>query len=333
MFLVQTKPLDTLAEVQAALQSAIELEHATIPPYLTALYSLKEGTNQAIAAIISGIVFQEMQHMAIAANILNAIGGSPLIDDPKFVPHYPGGLPFHIGDRDGNHFEVPLKHFSLPLVRDVFMHIEEPDHPLSIPQRSVMFALTTGQDYQTIGDFYRALRGALKAEWFTGDPARQVGGVVAKVASLADAQSGIDLIVSQGEGTTTSPSDGKQVAHYYRFEEIANQLTLNTDPTVPVGYSFGPPPIPFDPDGVWVTIDNPTSAIYPPGAQARMRSDLFNNSYSDLLEALHATFNGAPGTLSGAIALMNDVKLQAIALMQIPLGNGLNAGPCFEYVP
>lgn len=331
MFLVQAKPLGTQTEVQSALQYAIKLEHATIPPYLTALWSLKDS-NQAVASIINGIVFQEMQHLAIDANILNAIGGAPSIDTPEFVPSYPGGLPFHIGDRNGNHFEVGLKHCSLDLVRDVFMHIEEPDQPLDIPIRSHLATLTADQEYRTIGDFYRALRAALKPEWFTGDPARQVGGVVNKVTSLADAQAGIDLIVLQGEGTTKSPSDGKEIAHYYRFEEIANQMTLTPNKTVPVGYSFGPPPIPFDPKGVWPTIDNPTSASYPAGSQARLRSDLFNGSYSDLLEALHATFNGAPGRMSDAVGLMYDVKLQAIALMQVPVGNGRTAGPCFEYV-
>ena len=34
------------------LQSAIELEHATIPPYLTALFSIAPNTNQAAAQII-----------------------------------------------------------------------------------------------------------------------------------------------------------------------------------------------------------------------------------------------------------------------------------------
>jgi len=333
VFLVQSKPLGSQAEVQAALQYAIELEHATIPPYLTALYSLKDGKNKAIADIISGIVFEEMQHMAIAANIMNAIGGAPAIDDPKFVPSYPGGLPFHIGDRNGNHFEVTLKHLTLDLVREVFMNIEEPDEPLVIPERSPMSAFTAQQTYRTIGDFYRALRNALKAEWFTGNPSRQLGGIVAKVTSLAEAQAGIDHIIQQGEGTTTSPVGGNEIAHYYRFEEIAKQMTLKPDPSVPViGYSFGPPPISFDPDGVWPTIDNPTSAMYPAGSQARLRSDLFNRSYSDLLEALHATFNGAPESLGKAIGLMNDVKVQAIALMQIPVGNGRTASPCFEYV-
>jgi hypothetical protein len=332
MFLVQAKPLGTQSEVQLALQYAIELEHATIPPYLTAYWSLKDS-NQAVASIIRGIVFQEMQHMAISANILNAIDGAPSIDSPVFVPKYPGGLPFHIGDRQGNHFEVGLKHCSLDLVRDTFMHIEEPDQPLDIPVRSHLAALTAEQEYRTIGDFYRALQGALKAEWFTGDPARQVGGVVDKVVSLADAQAGIDLIVRQGEGTTKSPADGKEIAHYYRFQEIVEQKTLAHDNSSPVGYSFGPPPIPFDPDGVWLTIDNPTSNSYTPGTQARLRSDLFNRSYSDLLEALHATFNGAPDRMDDAIGLMYDLKAQAIALMQIQLGNGRTAGPCFEYVP
>ena len=38
-------------------------------------------------------------------------------------------------------------------------------------------------------------------------------------------------------------------------------------------------------------------------------------------------------TQDKAIGLMNDVKVQAIALMQIPVGNGRTAAPCFEYVP
>jgi hypothetical protein len=153
----------------------------------------------------------------------------------------------------------------------------------------------------------------------------------AKIENLADAQKAIDLIVAEGEGTTTSPGDGKDIAHYYRFEEISKQLTLRPDATSPVGYSFGPPAIPFDAAGVWPTIDNPTSVSYPPGTPAHMRSELFDRSYSDLLEALHIAFNGKPDSLGDAIALMEDIKLQAVALVQIAIGGGLNAAPCFEY--
>jgi hypothetical protein len=285
MLFVKSMPLQSLEDVQAALQYAIELEHATIPPYLTALYSIKDGANQAIAAILRGIVMQEMQHMAISANILNAIGGAPEIDTPKFVPRYPGGLPFHIGDRNGKSFSVGLKRLSLETVRDTFMRIEEPDAPLDIPVHAQGLALPPGFTFRTIGDFYRAVQAALKAEWFTGDPSRQVD-FGARIASLADARNAIDLIVSEGEGTTASPSDGRNIAHYYRFEEIDKQLTLRPDPTSPVKYSFGPPRIPFDPAGVWPTFDNPTSASYPAGSPAHMRSEPFQSQ-------LHRSAEGA----------------------------------------
>ena len=39
------------ADLHRFLQSAIELEHATIPPYLTAYFTLHLGSNEEIAAI------------------------------------------------------------------------------------------------------------------------------------------------------------------------------------------------------------------------------------------------------------------------------------------
>ena len=59
------------------LQTAIEVEHSTIPAYLCALYSIKDGTNQEAAQIIKSVVLEEMLHMILAANVLNAIGGHP----------------------------------------------------------------------------------------------------------------------------------------------------------------------------------------------------------------------------------------------------------------
>jgi hypothetical protein len=38
----------TLAGLRSALQNAIELEHSTIPPYLYALYSLRQNRNVEI---------------------------------------------------------------------------------------------------------------------------------------------------------------------------------------------------------------------------------------------------------------------------------------------
>ena len=334
MLLVRSMAMDSQQEMQEALQYAIELEHATIPPYLTALYSLQPGKNEAIAGLLKGIVFQEMQHMALAANILNAINGQPALNTPKFVPHYPGGLPFHIGDRDGKTFEVPLARFSLDLVDNVFMRIEEPDEPIEFPVATHAFALVQ-QQFKTIGDFYRAVRAGLQASWFTGDPSRQVAGFVSPVVTLADAQAAIDLIVQQGEGTTTSPlaGPGGQLAHYYRFAEIFHQRTLVPDNTVKQGFSYSGPPIPFDPTGVSPIVKNPTSDLYPPNSIARVESDVFNQLYSNLLRALHITFNGQPDQLDAAIGLMFDLKLQALKLMAIPLDSTTTAAPCYDFVP
>ena len=92
--------IKTLDELKAHLQKAIEVEHSTIPPYLCALYSIKDGHNQEAAQIIKSVVLEEMLHMILAANVLNAIGGEPILTHPKFVPKYPkaptrgrGGVP------------------------------------------------------------------------------------------------------------------------------------------------------------------------------------------------------------------------------------------------
>src|SRR5579864_6264652 len=110
-----------------ALQHAIELAHSTIPPYLYALYSLDPVRNATIYSLILSIVLEEMLHMSLACNILNAIGGSPVIDHPQFIPQYPGPLPGAVESQ----LIVPLARFSLDLVKNVFMVIEEPETPLS----------------------------------------------------------------------------------------------------------------------------------------------------------------------------------------------------------
>lgn len=275
--------------------------------------------------------------MALAANILNAIGGEPQIDQPEFIPRYPDGLPFHIGDRDGRKFEVTLERFSLELVENIFMRIEEPDHPIVFPVGTHMLALVQQQQFRTIGAFYQAVRAALEQDWFTGDPARQLTGVVRPIHGLADAQAAIDLIVQQGEGTTTSPlgGAGSEIAHYYRFAEIFHQTKLVPDASVKEGYSYSGSAIPFDPSGVAPIVGNPSSALYPKGSKERVESDVFNQLYSNLLRALQITFNGKPDYFDTTIGLMFDLQLQAIKLMSIPLTTDptTRAAPCFEYVP
>ena len=57
------------------LHAAMQLEHATIPPYLTALYSIRPGTNADAYHVLRVVAVEEMLHLTLAANVLNAVGG------------------------------------------------------------------------------------------------------------------------------------------------------------------------------------------------------------------------------------------------------------------
>jgi hypothetical protein len=48
------------AQLYRYLQSAVKLEHSTIPPYLTAMFSVKPGVNHEIGTLIRSIVVEEM---------------------------------------------------------------------------------------------------------------------------------------------------------------------------------------------------------------------------------------------------------------------------------
>ena len=82
-------PIASLPDLRRHLQWAIELEHATLPPYLCALYSLDAEKNKDAVQVISSVFVEEMLHLTLAANLLNAVGGSPVLDAPHLLPAYP----------------------------------------------------------------------------------------------------------------------------------------------------------------------------------------------------------------------------------------------------
>src|SRR5438445_6847693 len=69
--------------LQEHLQWAIELEHSTIPPYLCALYSIEAGHNAEAAEVLSSVMVEEMLHLTLADNLVNAVGGRPRLDIPE----------------------------------------------------------------------------------------------------------------------------------------------------------------------------------------------------------------------------------------------------------
>jgi hypothetical protein len=320
------------------LQAAIELEHATIPPYLQALYSIKHDQNTIVAALIRSIVVEEMLHMTIAANVLNAIGGQPVINKPDFVPLYPGPLPMNIHEG----LQVGLAPLSKPLLQTVFMEIETPEHPQHFPVQLTALAAT---GYATIGLFYAAIADKLKELGdgiFSGDQGRQVvdrtwfpDSELFAIQDVASAARGIDIIVRQGEGTSKDPLEGDgRPAHYYRFAEIFYGKRLVPDPTAAEKYSYSGAPIPFDASGIWDMVADPKAQNYPAGSTARAYAERFNGVYTNLLNSLHLTFNGQPQHLSQAVGGMYELRLAAEALIEIrDDAGGKQAAPTFEYSP
>jgi hypothetical protein len=76
----------TLESLREHLQWAIELEHFTLPPYLCALYSLDAARNPDASEVVASVLVEEMLHMTLAANLLNAVGGHPRLDTPQTRP-------------------------------------------------------------------------------------------------------------------------------------------------------------------------------------------------------------------------------------------------------
>jgi Ferritin-like len=331
--------LDSAENLMAALQQAIELEHATIPPYLCALYSLKQGTNLGVAKLIRGIVMEEMLHMAIAANLLISVGGHPAIAYPGFVPNYPGPLP--AGLHGG--LLVSLRKCSIAQIRDVFMVIEEPGIAAEPVHGSAAPGDPRDVSRYTIGWFYDEIERSLEAlaaggQIHFGHTDKQVPasawsgpGELFVIDSLATARRAIREIKRQGEGTTPfRPGDGDgELAHYYKFSEIVagRRIVRGKD-----GFTYDGEPIPFAPDGVWPMMDDPDLAKLPPGSRAAILTEQFARIYQTLLRALERAFTGEPDYLRQSIGIMYSLDLAARELMQTPsgLGDGTTAGPAFQ---
>ncbi|MFI6299268.1 ferritin-like protein [Nonomuraea sp. NPDC050790] len=325
--------IDTLESLREHLQWAIELEHATLPPYLCALYSLDQERNPAAVDVVSSVFVEEMLHLALAANLLNAVGGRPVLDSPRLLPPHPRTLPH--GDGALTLSLLPFGEEAL----EMFLRLEQPAPPGAPPK---------GDAYETIGQFYAAIEQGLRhlceelgeKAVFTGDPARQVSGTrfshtegwLFAVEDLESALGALAEIVEEGEGASTGEvwdGDGDEVAHYYRFLELRHGRRYqrgDTPETGPTGK-----PIPVDFGGVAPMRPHPRPADHAPGSEIRTAQDGFNRTYCRLLRSLERAFNGEPKLLADAVGAMYVLKSQAQALMRMPDGDGATAGPTFEY--
>lgn len=299
------------------LQTAIALEWATIPAYLTSLYSIIDGCNREVYGIIRSVIMQEMLHFTQVANILIAIGGSPLIDDPSVAPNYPTYLPGHVFPK----LVVNLEKLSLEHVHRVFMGIE-------LPQDSEV-AGDIHNDLTTIGYFYKEISDCIEelgdgifnastlneqVKW-PWHPTKKLGDVVTVINAMS-AKAGIKMITSQGEGANlVDPSDisNNSLAHFFKFEEIVCQRKLKavSEDT----YAYVGAPIPFRPDGVWPMRYNPAAFTVPADTNCYTESRAFHQVYRTLLRKLQEVFNGQPQKIGETITIMESLQVHAKKLM------------------
>ena len=236
----------TVKYARTLLQMAIEVEHSTIPLYLTTQYSLVNQSSYH-AMTLRSVVVEEMLHMVNAANVLNAIGGAPFIDKPSFIPTYP--------------LVVPLINMTADVVWFTRQSIEHYEILESTPPSGYNASISAA--YLQIISVLTALvaqhgEGAV----FTGNASYQVGAstsygqMAVEVTSLADARTALIGVAEQGGGCPVAGHSwpktvnisagplGGGVSHAARYTEllIGRAYAPNDEVGKPTGPSIGPPP-------------------------------------------------------------------------------------------
>ncbi|MFZ6719103.1 ferritin-like domain-containing protein [Undibacterium sp. Ji49W] len=332
MIRLQLNPIASVADAQAMLQTAINVEFGTLPPYLYAQLSILPGSNAPAMARLQTITHQEMIHLCLGANILNALGGSPKL----VAPVYPGPLPGDIGF-DGKVLTLHLLPFGKFAMKQG-MDIEMPVDPIDFPQ--LKMTTLTATKAVTIGQFYEALDAYLKSLPATAwqinrnqiSDAQFFPGQIFAVNNYADAHRAIQVIVSEGEATSTSPLDfSNELAHFYRFEEIYRNQVLTSIPGKP-GFAWGEP-LGVDFAKSYPAVADPQLLDYSKQPEAaRAAQQACTVAYTAMVDSLNLALNGDAAQLGIAVRRMFDLRMAAIHVLQTPLADKSKvAGPAFIY--
>lgn len=353
------KLITTVEQLHYYLIQAMKIEHATIPPYMTALYSLKPGKNLEAFHIIREVAVEEMLHLTLVANVFNAVGGKiqSTLTSPSFIPTYPTFLP--TGSLD---FQVSLSKFSQKTV-ETFRKIERSQE---VPENQPLVQSRTRQEYllkelgydptkafYSIGLFYAeiirgmyALHKQMGDALFCGDPQRQItpeyyysgAGDIIPVTDLRSAIRALKVIQEQGEGSRaeTIYDAERNLAHDFRFDQLllGQHYQINKDdpeksdlPHHPTGSTFT-----VDWDAVYPIKENAKLSDYPEGSELYAAALKFQSAYSQFLGEIEYAFDGHPEHLIPAVGGMFRLKEQANSLIRNPIPGmpGVNAAPIFR---
>jgi CDGSH-type Zn-finger protein/uncharacterized Fe-S cluster protein YjdI len=323
------------------LHEASEIEHHLMCCYLYAAFSLKrtdptwtDAQRDAVGRwrrTITGVALEEMTHLALVGNLVNALGAAPHLGRPAFPVDsgpYPAG------------FVIRLAPFCAATIEH-FKFLERPGHeaiadgPGFERAREYKRQVPPGRlspgprDYSTVGELYETLAQSLQAcaaavgepALFTGNPALQLDATlaplpgVAPVTDLASALSAIQTIVTQGEGAGAEHGE----SHYMRFSQIADELQALSaqDPNFEPAWPAPTNPVmnaPIKATAERVHIDHPVNARW-----LDIGNALYTTSLRCLLQGFGETQRHAKGTwLAASFALMRAL---------VPVGQGLAARP------
>ncbi len=200
-----------LAELKANLQTAIEIELATIPIYLFTYYSIVRNATsgeqidraQAFAnkagGVIMSVVVEEMLHMSLSSNILFSMGVAPQLyrHAPK---KYPTGLPYHKprgpkGPDGKTAVLIPLARLSFEQLWH-FLQIEYPEQWDALPQ---------DRKWQTIGQFYSYIRCLIHTRFLT-DGDFQQGAAASAIQPYNYSPNNVDTVYPTGRFDPWKPA-------------------------------------------------------------------------------------------------------------------------------
>jgi hypothetical protein len=329
--------IETREDLLYLLAEAAEIEHNLMCCYLYAGFSLKDPSTPGLSpdeaqavgrwrAAIRDVAIDEMVHLALVANMTMALGAAPV--QPGY---HPSGI------------VVALAPFDRATL-DHFIYLERPDG-VALPDgagfaparpyvrfRTSDRLMPNAQDYETVGELYRAIRegfGALSAKLgeaalFCGDPAGQVGPPdvelpgLSLVTDLASARTAVDTIVTQGEGAPGHHVDG----HYARFLAIRAEFERLTEANADFV-----PAWPAARNPVMRPPIDPTDRVYIDEPHIAAVHDLANALYGHMLRCLASAYgrrdeDGAMRRLliDTAIGLMGLLSRTAGYLASLPAG-------------
>jgi Ferritin-like len=165
--------VEVLAELKANLQTAIEIEIATIPIYLYTYYSINRNATSGenigpaelfankAGGVIMSVAVEEMLHMSLSSNVLFALGVDPQLYG-KAPAHYPTGLPYH--DPKGPSGPNGATAVSIPLAR---LGFEQLWHFLQIEYPEKYDSMPEDRNWHTIGQFYSYIRCLICTDFVT----------------------------------------------------------------------------------------------------------------------------------------------------------------------